>query len=133
MGAGAIQIGALGELMVAEQLTERGWTCCVPMVGGNGSHYDLVVTKGCTVHRIQVKASAHHPPQGGYSWTTSKGSQTKDLYSQSDFDFIVCVFVMKPAVYLVMPIDLINTKFTVKTKEGGKWWPWLNRWDILDQ
>ena len=118
--------------MVAAQLTERGWTCCFPMVGGNGSHYDLVATKGNTAHRIQVKASATPCPQGGYSWTTSKGSKDKNLYGCDDFDFIVCVFVVKPVLFLIMPIEVIDKKFTVKTKAGGKWWPWLNRWDVLE-
>ena len=132
MGSGAIEIGAVGELMVARQLTEKGWTCCVPMVGGNGSHYDMVATKGDLVHRIQVKASATLCPRGNYVWGTSKGCGTKGLYSPNDFDFIVCVFVTEPAVYLVMPIELIENQFTLRTKRGGKYWAWLERWELLD-
>jgi len=128
----AIVTGALGELMVSQQLTTRGWTVCIPMVGGNSSHFDLVAAKGDLVHRIQVKASSRLCATGAYVWGTAKGSGAKTTYSPADFDFIVLVFVTDPALYLVMPITKVSEIQTVKTQRNGKYWPFLDRWDLLE-
>jgi len=118
--------------MVSQQLTKRGWTVCVPMVGGNASHFDLVAAKGELVHRVQVKASSRLCETGAYVWGTSKGSEGKSSYSPADFDFIVLVFVTEPALYLVMPIAEASKVKTVKTKVNGKYWPFHERWDLLE-
>lgn len=129
----AIVTGALGELMVAHQLTKRGWTVCIPMVGGNASHFDLIAAKGQLVHRVQVKASSRLCTNtGAYVWGTSKGSGGKVAYSPADFDFIILVFVTKPALYLVMPVKVVSRVKTVKTKPNGKYWPFHERWDLLE-
>ena len=131
----AIITGALGELMVSQQLTKRGWTVCVPMVGGNASHFDLVATKGELVHRIQVKASSRLCDTGAYVWGAAKGSKAKRAktsYSLADFDFIILVFVTEPTIYLVMPVEMVSKIQTVKTKAGGKYWPFHERWDLLE-
>jgi hypothetical protein len=129
----AIATGALGELMVAHQLTKRGWTVCIPMVGGNSSHFDLVAAKGGQVHRVQVKASRRLcADTGAYVWGASKGSKGKTAYSQSDFDFIILVFVTEPILYLVMPVEVVSRVVTVKTKVNGKYWPFHERWDLLE-
>lgn len=128
----AIVTGALGELMVSQQLTTRGWTVCIPMVGGNASHFDLVAAKGSLVHRIQVKASSRLCTTGAYVWGTSKGSEGKSSYSLADFDFIVLVFVTEPALYIIMPIAEASKVKTVKTKVNGKYWPFHERWDLLE-
>ena len=129
----AIVTGALGELMVAHQLTKRGWTACIPMVGGNSSHFDLVAAKGEQVHRIQVKASSRLcADTGAYVWGASKGSGGKTPYSQSDFDFIILVFVTEPILYLVMPVKVVARVVTVKTKPNGKYWPFHEKWDLLE-
>lgn len=128
----AIVTGALGELMVAHQLTKRGWTVCVPMVGGNASHFDLVAVKGQLAHRVQVKASSRFCDTGAYVWGTSKGSGGKTAYSPADFDFIVLVFICEPALYLVMPVNVVSRVKTVKTKANGKYWPFHERWDLLE-
>tara|TARA_R110000751_G_scaffold42077_2_gene98165 strand:- start:3360 stop:3755 length:396 start_codon:yes stop_codon:yes gene_type:complete len=121
--------------MVSQQLTKRGWTVCVPMVGGNASHFDLVATKGELVHRIQVKASSRLCTNGAYVWGASKGSKAKrakTAYSLTDFDFIILVFVTEPTIYLVMPVEKVSKIQTVKTKAGGKYWPFHERWDLLE-
>ena len=128
----AIVTGALGELMVSQQLAKRGWTVCIPMVGGNASHFDLVAAKGELVHRIQVKASSRLCATGAYVWGTAKGSRGKAVYSPTDFDFIVLVFVIEPVLYLVMPIKAVSKIQTVKTKVNGKYWPFHERWDLLE-
>ena len=121
-GLSSNAIKALGERIVANELTFRGWLAVNTNSGEeNSPNIDLIALKGEKRITIQVKTSGARSHKGqhfmGYYKEEGRYFNTKDGPS---CDFVVAVYVYSPDSYscLVLPVDDAEEV----CRQHGKYW-----------
>lgn len=151
-GALSNRRGAVGEMLVAAEMTARGFVVSFPQ---ETVPYDLVADWQGSLSRVQVKAAteARADPKryrGAHRliWRCSLSSSRPNLetgrartvYTPDRIDFLV-ICLIGPRQFYILPADRLcrfgaNVRLYPGSKTEGKHRtlePFLNRWDLLQK
>mgnify|MGYP001291321766 CR=1 FL=1 len=98
------QKGDIGQLIVATDLTRRGWNIAFPY--GENIKYDLIAEKNGICRRVQVKAVT---PKNGALRVNCRSSNNWSVrsYKPNDFEVLAAVDLKNQNVYFI-PSDRIK-------------------------
>lgn len=113
------QQGDVGVAQAIAYYTTKGYIVSTPLT--DNSPYDLVVDKGCTPFRVQIKTSSNIKPSGSYEvqLQTSGGNQSwNGLKKKINSDRVDLVFILlSNGKMYEFPINHLSGRSTVTLGE----------------
>ena len=114
------QIGSVGVAKVTAALLRCGYSVLTPSEDCSG--YDLVCEKNGKFKRIQVKCSSRKDPKRfRYEFATSMGRFTKQKYTISFCDYIVCVGLADDLYWVFRPDQCPSKNKKCHIRDSSDW------------
>jgi len=108
LGRAATRIGAGGEFLACAILAELGWTAS-PV---NADGFDLMVTRGPAMVRVQVKSTLKVPAgHHCYKWSVSGGNPKRSL-TRDDCDIVAAMALDTRRAYF-LPVESVGKQLSL--------------------
>jgi len=125
--------GELAELLFEYRATEIGMTVCRPH--GDNARYDFAVDNGARFWKVQVKYCGAPPRGRHYNVNVCRHSQQgAQAYLPSEID-LLAAWVVPENRWYIFPVAVLggrlNLKVEINEKEGGRFWNYVEAWDLL--
>lgn len=123
-----IQRGNVAELVVAAELSKRGYTVSLPI--SHNSHYDLIVDIGDKLVRLQVKRAYTQNNHGKTIRCVESrriSGKKRWAYRDNAFDYLVACDVDRSDVWFV-PAEAASSYKAQIYLDAARCSPFLNAW-----
>lgn len=109
-----LDIGRVGELIVTQQLIERGWQVFTPV--SSNTRVDMIAINGSRLVKLQVKTTtgtSAHESFGLRLHKTQADPQYDYFYEAGDFDFFAVVHLPTRSVVYIATEEALQSKYSV--------------------
>lgn len=109
-----LDIGQVGELVVAQQLLIEGWEVFTPV--SHNTRVDMIAIKGDRLVRLQVKTTNETSKHESFTlYLQKKHAEPKYdyFYSADDFDYFAVVHLPTKTVVFIKSDEALQSKYQV--------------------
>lgn len=108
MASRKVDVGKIGELIVAAELQKRGFTVSMPIA--EAIPYDLIAERNGICLKIQVKSTDKVSKDRGAFEIKSSKNKGLNAYGKQDCDFVICYCVSVSGFYIIDVARIINVR-----------------------